>query len=96
MSKQVADLLDKSIQRLTERGWCQGSFEDKDGRCCALGVMGRVDDFQSTAFTEAVRYVAMEIGDDMSIIGWNDNPGRTKEEVISLFQKVADEQRKKP
>jgi hypothetical protein len=78
MLLDAADLIE-------ERGWCQGSYSDQDGRVCAIGAIVRAGNHQHYRRAEAM--MMMVVG--MSVVGWNDIKGRTKEEVITALRRAA-------
>ncbi len=72
-------------------GWCQGEFIAFTGAVCMAGAIseaareGMYDgDVYETAYNRISRSVR-------SPIDWNDTPGRTKDEVVDLLEKVAKE-----
>jgi len=82
--------VERAVELLDERGWCQGTLVDSDGRMCALGAVG---------LAQKERGHPRSIGDtlylgylvDMTngVASYNDAPGRTKEEVQDLLMAVA-------
>lgn len=77
---------------LRRDGWCQGSWGLEDGRTCLDGALIRADlSFQMNWAMQNACDVAT-VGGRTYIFGerivWNDTPGRTKEEVIALLEKV--------
>ena len=102
-----AFLLRKAADVLNERGWCRSAYEDGNGRVCATGALMCADrdipvgglspimgttGFASPAYRLA-RYALLDrlSTHGLSIVGWNDSPGRRISDVISLFQQTADE-----
>lgn len=83
---QVAMQLEAAA-RLLEKGWTQGVYEDC-GAFCLSGaiyeVVGRGGDV-----VPAREYVKKAIG-IISLVGWNDEPGRTQAEVVSAVRKAAE------
>lgn len=39
MSLAVAQVLDDALEVINERGWCQDTLEDGEGRVCAVGAV---------------------------------------------------------
>lgn len=79
----------KAADLLARDGWCQGSYYDENGGRCAAGAI--TDACGGVRPTEAARACALAsqlCGDSLST--WNDTYGRTKEEVIALFQRCAE------
>lgn len=79
-------------------GWCQGHLAEREdgtlaGPCddgavrrCGFGaiIAAYPDDWshQDAVFTAVNRYI------NSSLPAWNDQPGRTKEEVIAAFKAI--------
>lgn len=89
-----------------EKGWCQGTLEDQRGRVCALGARSRIvkrkwgrfeslplekrNDFAEEAeYTLKILCDALPMG-GMSIPIYNDTPGRTKQEILDLFDRASE------
>lgn len=76
---------------LREKGWCQGSYSTLDGRYCLWGVMlyggggVRVHGVERLEIARRARRLAGA----KHLIEWNDEPGRTADEVIGLFDRIA-------
>lgn len=89
----VSEVLDRAADVLEEDGWCQYSMHDELGRYCALGAIKAVTP-DPDAFAER-GYATRALRDYLSptrpfqISKWNDNPDRTKEEVIDALQQAA-------
>ena len=95
-------------RRRIEQGWCQGSWaQDADGNAtnpwrpgavcwCATGALlndGANDDgsgwWEATARLKTV-LGEQQRGDDVP--GWNDARGRTRKEVLDLYDRAIDRQ----
>lgn len=85
---------------IQQRGWCQGRFTRGDGALCALGALQKATIFDpnakhaASAYTAATellsRHLGFKDGDvGCSVPGWNDDPERTKEEVVAALQSAA-------
>ena len=77
-----------------ESGYCVPA-SDPDAVCwCAVGAIGAaypIDKTMHPDYLEArdsIRRVLSESGVECSISEWNDDPRRTKEEVLDLFRKA--------
>ncbi len=70
-----------------ERGWCQGACY-RDGAVCMLGALGFRNDRRPEAepltVQKAMTRLEHAIGTH-AIGAWNDAAGRTKEEVLRVF-----------
>lgn len=82
-----------NARALVAQGWTQGDW--RDGSCyCAAGALRSVTrGMLGDAWVEAVAALKAAIGrhrfcGDREIIGWNDTPGRTQEEVIAAFDRA--------
>lgn len=97
-----SELARKAIDVLDERGWTQGSYNNEDG-CCAVGALGLAanalpDDIRHSHYmtvrNELYREVSTSVPDGADVgadvIDWNDEPGRTADEVKALFRRAAD------
>ena len=85
-------------QVLAEMGWCRGvPAMDEEGEWrratspkavvfCALGAVDRVTDHNPFLQNDVNRLLSDLSGHP--ILTWNDAPGRTKEEVIALFDQA--------
>lgn len=71
-----------------ENNWIQGSYQDHEGGFCLVGGIGHMgcsDASQRNLFGELSQRINRH-GLPMTIVAWNDAPGRTKEEVIALLR----------
>jgi hypothetical protein len=82
-------------RNLIERdGWCQWAAADGRGAHCMGGALGRVTQGDpNCTFTETELAAFRALGEatgtkDYGIPGWNDKPGRTKEEVLAAFDRA--------
>jgi len=67
---------------IEEHGWCQNR-PVSGGRVCALQALHSV---KVTGVYDAVLELERRIGS--AIVSWNDDPSRTKEQVISTMRAV--------
>lgn len=96
MNKQslsTAATLRKAARLVRERGWCQHRTEDSEGRLCAIGAISRanIDAYR--------RWLAIEAFSDVvcrRIADWNDDPARTKRQVLAAFERVAKRLERRP
>ncbi len=86
-SEQVRKDAKAAADYIREHGWCQGTFVNKNGCVCAGGAINRACIRDSHLLYDAFD---SEIG-TTNTFGWNDTPGRTKEEVLAVFDKIASE-----
>jgi hypothetical protein len=75
---------------LIERGWCQNTAHDDMGNHCMLGAVGFVTDHISGSYMfNVVRQVCDAVGGDAAaVVAWNDDPSRTKAEVLNAFDRA--------
>lgn len=82
-----AKLLLDAADCIEKYGWCQGHAQDDKGRVCVLGAMvygaASYEDWQR-AIDKIIRQTNV-----LEIASWNDAPGRTMEEVVSMLRAAA-------
>ena len=86
-SEQVKKDARAAADYIREHGWCQNVLES-DGRVCMYGAIERIapeHDNRSRMLIEALR----ENVPEYLIAQFNDASGRTKEEVLEVFDKIA-------
>lgn len=102
-AKTVKEVLTAGRWILENVGWCQGSYyKDKNGSnvglsarrnpenvacACALGSIYLVETDEPSAMDGAITALADAYKID-SIADFNDDPGRTKQEVLDLFDRA--------
>jgi hypothetical protein len=64
-----------------EAGWSQYEFQNDRGAVCIEGAI------RLPAYRDAVYRLQRAIG-TRSLVSWNDAPGRTKEEVLAVFDRA--------
>ena len=78
---------------INERGWCQHTSRDEQGRICLMGAYHGTCDtsrFFTANFKDSTYYRLYQ-ATDRSPISWNDTPGRTQAEVLALLERLASE-----
>lgn len=99
-TRSVADVLREAKALIEPSGkWRKGSWLDNSGASCASGAINRACGFRDGVVTtdeatkQKVREIAraklIEATGDWCIIGWNDAPGRTHQEVLDAFSQEA-------
>lgn len=87
-------LLNKAKTLIENVGWYQGYFNrvDTSGRVCGYCIMGalrqaRDEDDLLWEYSAAYHYIMDKLGvkSRVEIFQYNDDPGRTKNEVLALF-----------
>lgn len=95
---EVGDALLEAAGVVNERGWCQDTVEDSQGRVCALGainvvVMGNAHGQTVSELGMSMRYALMAVlgqpGTYCGIATHNNAAGRTQAEIIEWFEKAA-------
>lgn len=95
--------LELAAELIKEHGWIQKGFGDADRGYCVLGAIRVAHglnpnpdtcDITKESFYPVVKHLATVIGalnanGNPSIMHWNDQAGRTKEEVIAALQAAA-------
>jgi hypothetical protein len=81
---RVKRVLKEARRLIEEEGWTQGAFHNSRGYC----LVGAVE--EATGYSdfggEVVWELDLQLGDN--VLYWNDKPGRTKEEVVSLLDRT--------
>lgn len=90
--EDVVAVLARAADRL-ERGWCQGVVATwNDREVCVMGALMLECGLDprgvcgNPLFSNAFLAVTMELGLSIPLVTWNDAPGRTKEEVVTLVR----------
>lgn len=81
---KTAQTLLKAADIIRERGWCQNTLEDDDGHVCAVNAIILAGGLGSGASGLVRDFVGAG-----SLVGWNNAPERTAEEVIAAFENTA-------
>ena len=68
----------KRAKALVEKGWTQGAYH-RGECCCAQAAMA------DTVPKDAPGFLFTGPGSHCGLVYWNDTPGRTKAEVIAMF-----------
>jgi hypothetical protein len=89
------DVLRGARDLINGSGWTQGDFYNCDGYCLDGALLEANLQLHGTRLQDRVTfdtyYEARELlrgGCFGDVIGWNDEPGRTKEEVVDLLDRV--------
>ena len=89
---ETAKLLLKAAAVIDEIGWCQNGYT-KHGGYCIYGALDHAAGFDvgEGATNQVVSQAAWRFIDAVksSVAGWNDTPGRTKDEVVAKLRAVA-------
>jgi hypothetical protein len=90
----AVEVIERAIEIIVERGWCQRKLVDDDGRVCAseaLRLAMLIYPQPMVAVRVAVRLRrAAGFGRSAGVlVDWNDHPGRTVENVVSTLKRAA-------
>jgi hypothetical protein len=90
---KVSELLTAAKAEIQKNGWCQGQYTDNKGQHCILGAtMSQILD-NNSVYWDAVKALQGSLGTSGTsgfndVVVWNDDPSRTVDEVIALFDKA--------
>lgn len=93
----VPAVLTAAADLLEEKGWTRKVAEDSQGRHCLVGALFQVilnlPPNNGSIYYDALEAVQQRLPGGR-VVNWNDNPGRTAEQVIALLRRVAAEETK--
>jgi hypothetical protein len=95
--RRLAEKLRAAADLLATNGWIQGAPSDEHDRYCMGGAVNVVTD-DADVFVDALDAIVGHLDaivdhlGTLSITWWNDQPGRTAEEVIAVLRETAAEQ----
>lgn len=92
-------VLECALDTLNERGWCQGTMLDSEGRVCALGALSVAITKTWQLYETDLRIAsssALSVAEDVfevdhpndKIARWNDAPSTTVEDVKLLIKRA--------
>jgi hypothetical protein len=92
-----AEIIAKAAELLRVNGWVQGRYGHEGGAHCGSGALAEATRLLGAAsYSSAYQKVVQTINEQYpsikpgcSIIPFNDKHGRTKEEVLAVFEKAA-------
>jgi hypothetical protein len=95
----TAEILNKAADVIDERGWTQGEYENCAGGVCARGAifvavglnpLAAAFGSDSAACSDA-EYTSVRFRNWLGVMisGWNDDSGRTPEQVTSALRECA-------
>lgn len=92
------ELLVGARQEIVDHGWNQGSLGNNGTGYCVVGALLKawnararqdVTDQDSDLWNETLDRIELALGEEVKSIGkWNDDPMRTKAQVLELFDRV--------
>jgi hypothetical protein len=87
--EDVADALERAALLLMVYGWTQHAHRRSDGSMCARGAILRATENMDPRLPDdAEDRLAAHVGWE-TIVGWNDYPDRTADEVIRAMREAA-------
>lgn len=87
---EVKDALLRTAAILETKGWTQRVYESEEGKYCLIGALEQATGgLQRTPLFDKARGALLNVLHE-GIITFNDEPGRTAEEVISVVREVAE------
>ena len=99
----VSELFENAATLIEAKGWIQETMRGPNQELCADGALwyAAYDGYGEHAFPDYERGRSMAYGllmkrtnQKISLITYNDQPGRTKAEMLELFRWMADEARR--
>lgn len=101
--RELADVYEKAAEYLEEYGWIQGEAGEPGSARCMVGAMSSALGFsfflsplQRPVLDKARNFAeqVLEIWDSYATLAyWNDDPSRTKDEVINVLHGLANKLR---
>lgn len=91
-TKQVKKDAKAAADYIRKHGWVRHRFLDYRGRVCMVGAVRSVCSGSpgvSTANSDRMENALRRIIKEQNLIDWNDTPGRTKDEVLEVFDRIA-------
>lgn len=94
----AAGHLDRARMVIEQVGWTQGLMRGEDGGVCLLKALTLTAESDGVDYAESTTYVAGTYLDLMVhvvtgrpgwFLGWNDEPDRTRDEVLALVREAA-------
>ena|SRR5690606_11551681 len=92
MTHSAIDVLRRSRELIEEFGWIQGNYGSKEVGFCSAGA---ICECEGEGFPEPAVEDACDAFDDAvdgdgyyGTVSFNDAPGRTKEEVLKMFDQA--------
>jgi hypothetical protein len=89
--RRVADKLRAAADLLAADGWIQGKLEDDQGRHCMTGALNAVTGDDQDVYFAVFRVVRDYLG-GLRLTWWNDEAGRTAEQVVAVLRETAAEE----
>lgn len=96
MRETTRAILERAGEIITEKGWTQGCYEDKDGSVCvsqALTLASKqvAGPIYLEELTRARRRVIHAVRPHLTLPGYNDVKARSVEDVLLALKRAAEE-----
>jgi hypothetical protein len=92
---EVADVLDGAADLIEKVGWAQGMWRTDKGEVCITQAIADASPFRTCSYREVVPLRdVIGLPWDMSLVRWNDAPGRTEQEVLDALRASAKAERR--
>lgn len=86
------EVLDGAAKAIEEQGWCQHMMQNAEGNLCLMGgLLHGARQTQCPGFYEAAQAVEDQVKQQTgaSLVAlWNDEPGRSVEDVLLLLKRA--------
>jgi hypothetical protein len=100
VTDEMADTLDNAADYIENHGWVQGVLYGPGSRVCAMGALRRtlgtpdperLPEEPLVALLDGAGIAPDECDEELTAVvaGWNDDPARTKQEVLDAFRRAA-------
>ncbi len=100
--EMTARTLERAARLIDELGWCQGEQTEPDGGICAATALMRAAQIEASEYGDVLdiyELSRMALGfstGDVTVglfclASWNDQPGRTRQEVVDRLRGAARE-----
>lgn len=90
-SEQIKKDAKAAAEYLSKHGWCQYDEFNESGACCMNGAIIKATGVENAPSSPLYEVCCQEVGVSVGSLGaiFNDAPGRTKEEVLAIFDRIA-------
>lgn len=85
----AADVLERAAELLERDGWCQRQLHHCDGSRCVRGAIIDAALEVGEGSLPPSEWLRRHLGAKRSLPEWNDDPGRTADEVIAKLREAA-------
>lgn len=87
----ASDMLDECADYVVEHGWMQGGYKNSRGNVCMLGAMmevvpSRVVITNAGSIWDCANDTLNLLTYPVTVVGYNDSPGRTLDDVVETFR----------